>query len=319
MQNSNWRELILTWGTFLAFCLLFVVFALGIPGFASWGNAENIFKQTAVLLLMSFGLLLPMIAGEIDISFGGSIGMAGALFASLVVTGHPAWGAAVALVVCAIFGFVNGVFIAVFRMPSFLVTLATMFVGMGAERLYTHGFNIWVKDLKLLAIFNGHIIGVPNSVILIVASFALLWLWVTRTRSGIYVRAVGENIDAARETGINVVAIKILAFTLAGLFYGLGSILNTLRVSGSLAYSGQNLLLPTMAVCFIGATMFQSPKKNVPGNLVGAFFLTLITNGLTLLGVKYYFVPFSHGLLLLTAVIVANLGKSGLKIEQVKF
>lgn len=319
MQRNNWREFILTWGTFLAFCLLLVTFALGIPGFASSGNVENIFKQTAVLLLMSFGLLLPMIAGEMDLSFGGSIGMAGALFASLAMNGHPAQGAMVAMVVCVGFGLVNGLFIAVFRMHSFLVTLATMFVGMGAERLYTHGFNIWVKDLNLLAVFNGHFAGVPNSIILIVASFTLLWLWVTQTRSGIYMRAVGEKIEAARETGINVVTIKILAFTLAGLFYGLGSILNVLRVSGSLAYSGQNLLLPTMAVCFIGATMFQAPKKNVPGNLVGAFFLTLITNGLTILGVKYYFVPFSHGLLLLTAVIVANLGKSGLKIEQVKF
>jgi len=309
MRNSNWREFILTWGTFFAFCLLFLVFSLGIPAFASWSNAENIFKQTAVLLLMSFGLLLPMIAGEIDISFGGSIGMAGALFASLAINGQPLWGAVVAILVCIIFGIVNGVFIAVLRMHSFLVTLATMFIGMGAERVYTHGFNVWVKDLKLLAIFNGHIIGLPNSVVFILASFTLLWLWVTQTRSGIYMRAVGENIEASRETGINVVAIKILSFTLAGLFYGLGSILNVLRVSGSLAYSGQNLLLPTMAVCFIGATMFLAPKKNVPGNLVGAFFLTLITNGLTIFGAEYYFIPISHGLLLLTAVVVANLGK----------
>jgi len=320
MLKHRLRVFFITWGTFIIFCLMILVFSLAIPGFPTWMNAENIIKQTAVFLLIAFGVLLSMIVGEIDLSYGGTIGIAGAFFAKIATDkGSPLLGMAVAVAITIGFGALNGLLIARFRLPSFLVSLALMFVGMGGERLYTHGLNIWVKDLSLLKIFNGKIAGIPHSAILIIGVFSPLWFVLTQTKLGLHFRAVGENVDAAREAGINVAMVKFIAFTLAGLLYGIGTIFDVLRVSGSLYRSGQALLLPAMTACFIGATMFMVSKKNVVGTLVGAFFLTLVMNGLTILGAKYYFVPFTQGLILIAAIIIANSGRKGIKIQQIKF
>lgn len=319
-KKGKLGNILANYGTVFAFILAIVIFAFSSENFLTFSNFQNIMLQTTSLGVCAFGLTLIMIMGEIDLSYAGITGMIGAVMLKMIIAGYSP--VMVVLVSLAI-GMVSGLFIAIlvvgFGMSSFMVTLAAWFIYMGLERYIGHGVTHWIYkyDPRVLQIVQGHAGQVPIPIIIMLGLFCLCWFYQARTRTGQYIRALGENIDAAREVGLKVKLLKGGAFVVAGLFFGLTGLLETLRIGGSMQYSGRFILIYALAAVFLGSAAFKAGKYNFPGTLLGALFFYTIMNGLTLNMVKFYYVPLVQGLFLIVAVAISTIKRG--KIEQVHF
>ncbi|MCD6450366.1 MAG: ABC transporter permease [Thermotogaceae bacterium] len=310
------RKRISTYSFLIVVGFIIMFFTFVNPRFLTWTNFCTIFKQNAILSIISLGITIVMITGEIDFSYGGIVGLVGAIFAGMIEKNYTPISVVFLLLAVAVgFGVMNGFLVSYLRLPSFMVTVGTMFIAMGLERAYSSGLTCWIKNEHLLVIARGEFLGFPNlGWFSLITLLILVWL-IYFTRPGSHFRSIGGNEKAAREVGISVTFYKLLAFMLAGFLYGIAGILEPLRVSGAIAYAGQTYLLPALTSVFLGTTMFYLGQYNIPGTFVGAFIMTMLMNGLTLAGLPFYLTPLFQGILLVIAVAIA----SDRKIKQVKF
>ena len=314
------NKIVANYGTVFAFILAIVIFSFSSENFFTLSNFQNIMLQTTSLGVCALGLTLIMIMGEIDLSYAGIIGMVGAVMLKMIMAGYPP--VSVVLVSLGI-GMVSGLLIAIlvvgFGMSSFMVTLVAWFIYMGLERFIGHGVTHWIYkyDPRLLGIVQGHAGPIPIPIIIMLGLFLLCWFYQSSTRTGQYIRALGENIDAAREVGLKIKLLKGGTFVVAGVLFALAGLLETLRIGGSMQYSGRFILIYALAAVFLGSAAFRAGKFNFPGTLLGALFFYTIMNGLTLNMVKFYYVPLVQGLFLIIAVAISSIKRG--EIEQVKF
>lgn len=317
-QPITSKEIINNYGATFAFIVAIIVFSIISKGFFSGQNLQNILVQSTSLGICAFGLTFVLITGEIDLSYGGVIGLVGAVLAGMLKDGHSL--GLVSLVCLAIglgTGLLNAILIVGLNLPSFLASVGVMFLCMGAERVYNQGITTWIKDPQVLSIVQAHIGPVPAPVLYLFALFAICWFLQTQTRTGQYIRAFGENISAVKEVGIRANLLKSLVFVVAGVLFAFAGYMETLRIGGAVMYAGKQLLLFVLAACFLGTATFKAGKANFPGTLIGAFFLYTLMSGFTGLGMKFYLVPVAQGLILIIAVAISSVRRG--KIEQVQF
>jgi len=312
------KDIINNYGATFAFIVAIVFFSITSRGFFSGLNLQNILVQSTSLGICAFGLTFVLITGEIDLSYGGVIGLVGAVLAGMLKGGHSI--GLVTLVCLAIglgTGLLNAILIVGLNLPSFLASVAVMFICMGAERVYNQGVTTWIRDPGVLSIVQTNIGPVPLPVLYLFALFAICWFLQTQTRAGQYVRALGENISAVKEVGIREKLLKSTVFVVAGLIFAFAGYIEILRIGGAVMYAGNHLLLSVLAACFLGTATFKAGKANFPGTLIGAFFLYTLLSGFTALGMKFYLVPFAQGLILIISVAISSARRG--KIEQVQF
>jgi len=317
-EPATLRQIINNYGTTFAFILAIVVFSIISKGFFSLENAQNILVQSTSLGICAFGLTLVLIAGEIDLSYGGLIGLVGAVLAGMLKQGYSPL--VVSLVILAIgltTGLLNAILIVGLKLPSFLATVAVMFVCMGTERVYNLGITTWITDQQVLSIVQAYIGPVPAPAIYLFGVFVICYFLQTQTRTGQYVRALGENIDAVKEVGIRANLTKAAVFVVAAVLFTFAAYIETLRNGGATMFAGRQILLYVLAASFLGMATFKAGKANFPGTLIGALFLYTITSGLAGLGIKYYLVPVVQGIILIIAVAISSARRG--KIEQIQF
>lgn len=319
-KTHGLNKIVANYGTVFAFILAIVIFSFSSENFFTLSNFQNIMLQTTSLGVCALGLTLIMIMGEIDLSYAGIIGMVGAVMLKMIMAGYPP--VSVVLVSLGI-GMVSGLLIAIlvvgFGMSSFMVTLAAWFIYMGLERFIGHGVTHWIYkyDPRILEIVQGYAGPIPIPIIIMLGLFLLCWFYQSSTRTGQYTRALGENIDAAREVGLKIKLLKGGTFVVAGVLFALAGLLETLRIGGSMQYSGRFILIYALGAVFLGSAAFRAGKFNFPGTLLGALFFYTIMNGLTLNMVKFYYVPLVQGLFLIIAVAISTIKRR--EIEQVQF
>lgn len=319
-KTDSWNRLIANYGLLLAFLAAVIVFSLWSENFLNWSNIQNILVQTTSLGVCAFGLTLIMMTGEIDLSYAGLTGMIGAVMLKMIMAGCSPYSVVLA---CLAIGMVSGLCIAIlvvgFGMSSFMVTLAAWFIYMGLERFIGHGVTHWIYkyDESILKIVQGHLGPLPVPIVIMLGLFLLCWLFQTRTRTGQYIIALGENIEAVKEVGLKAKLLKGGTFVAGGLIFGLTGLIETLRIGGSMVYSGRFLLIYALGAVFLGSAAFKAGKYNFPGTLLGALFFYTIINGLTLNAVKFYYIPLVQGIFLILAVAITTVKRG--KIEQVQF
>jgi len=306
------------YGAIFAFIVAVIVFSITARGFFSVRNLENILVQSTSLGICAFGLTFVLMAGEIDLSYGGLIGLVGAVLAGMLKDGHSI--AVVSLVCFAIglgAGLLNAILIVGLNLPSFLASVGVMFLCMGAERVYNQGITTWIKEPQILSFVQSHIGPLPAPVLYLFVLFVICWYLQTQTRTGQYIRALGENINAAKEVGTQTRVVKSLVFVVAGVLFAFAGYMEALRIGAAVMYAGKQLLLFVLAACFLGSVTFKAGKANFPGTLIGAFFLYTLLSGFTGLGMKFYLVPVAQGLTLIIAVAISSVRRG--EIEQVQF
>lgn len=290
---------------YVGFLLILAVFAVVLrdDGFLTASNLLNIVQQTAPVTIMAIGMVYVLTAGEIDLSVGSVVAVS-ALTAAVVMREHH-WllGAAAGLGAGAVIGLINGALVAYGRLPSFLVTLATMGLLAGVARWMTNLQSVPVTDATFTGLFgSGSLFGVPSLVIWTVLAVAIGHYVYRETRFGAHVLATGDNPRAARAAGIKVDRLRLKVLVLGSMCAALAGLLYLGRIQGARYTLGETDLLTVIAAVIVGGTRLNGGTGTVVGALVGSLLMGMLNNGLILMGLAVSEQMIVRGLIILAAV-----------------
>ncbi|MDE2738336.1 MAG: ABC transporter permease, partial [Paracoccaceae bacterium] len=242
---------------YFGFLGIFLFFAITLynDGFLTTRNLTNIVLQTAPATIMAIGLVFVLSSGEIDLSFG-SIVAVSALTTALVLQSAPLiMGIMAGLGAGLAIGFFNGILVAYLRLPSFLVTLATMGLFAGIARSMTNLRSIPVLNDTFTGIFgSGKLFSIPSLVIWTILAVLIGHIVYRHTRFGAHILAVGDNARAAQVSGISVARVRLYALTLCGGLAGLAGMLYAGRLQAAKYTLGESDLMTVIAAVIVGGT-----------------------------------------------------------------
>jgi simple sugar transport system permease protein len=310
-----------------------IYFSLNTSSFFTGANFKTLLPYFAPFAIIAAGEVFVMILGEIDLSIGAMYLFAPFLFYKLVSSGGlplvPS--VIIALIVCMAVGFVNGFFVAVVGISSFVTTLGMLFTFEGLSLIISHGTPVPTPGAtvhqtvqNVTHVVNGHTVVLPETVnhigsfakvfgggtysevIWAVVIVALLQVVLTFTRWGLYTVAIGSNKLGAAEAGVRVKLVMIRNFVLCSLLAGLVGIFEAVRATSVQPDpAGANeILFLAIAAAVIGGTLLAGGSGTVVGALIGALFLGILKDGLILQGVNANYLLFYTGLAIIIAMTV---------------
>jgi ribose transport system permease protein len=293
-----------------------LLFSLLSPFFLTLQNLLNIGRQIAVVSVVALGVTVVIISGEIDLSMGSVMAVTSVVIGAVLRDRGPsATPADVSLAVLAalgvglVFGLFNGLLTVKGELPSFIVTLGTLSIGSGLALSYQQGTPEPIfSDTFLRAFGEGKIAGgVPVLVVYPAVVFALLWFLLNATWFGIQTYATGGNREAARLAGVPVDRVKITALVLSGVLAAVAGVLGTARVRTALPELGLGIELDAIAAAVLGGTRLSGGHGTALGTLLGVMLIGMVSNGLTLLGVRSPVQLVIKGSIIIAAVLVDRL------------
>ena len=305
-------------GVVIGLVVVCVYLGLTNPYFLTWGNILNIFRAQSVIFILSIGMTFVILCGMLDLSVASATGAAAMMLGIAVKAG---WGWAPAALVGLsggiVLGFINGFLIGIVQISWFVTTLATLSIYASLILVVTNGSTIslfaYEKFKPIQNLANQDIGPIPIILIVIVALYLLAWVVLQRTSFGRAVYAVGSNPEAARLNGINVPLILMIVYTIAGLTYGLGAIQQTGRLTAAVPTTDPNQMLAVIAAVLIGGMSLRGGEGGLLGTFLGALFLSVIQNGLTLQGISAFWQGTVTGSILLLAAGLAVLRDNELR------
>lgn len=243
-----------TIGPSLAFVALFLAFSVLSPSFLTVENALNILRQSCNLLVVALAGTFVIVSGSIDISVGSVMSLTG-MTGALLISRYGDWSLPLALLFGVACGAANGFLFAYARLPSFLVTLGTLFVIQGVTNLASGGAALAVQpDSVFGRIFGGQIGLFPAAAFWALGLAALAAFVARRTKFGRYMYAIGAGENVARLSGVPVRRFKFYAFLVSGTLAGLAGVLLLFRLQGGDPNMGTPFLLPAIAAVVVGGT-----------------------------------------------------------------
>lgn len=306
------RRWLINEGTLLlALVLLSVVLAATAPNFTTTTNLLNILREAAFVGIIAWGMTMVIVSGEIDISVGSNVALTSALLGVLVAKHDVPIVAAIAivLVVGMFVGLAAGLIRAVLNVPSFIVTLALYLSLKGTALFITDAFPNTISGDGFNYIGAGFLYGVPVPALIMLALFAIFLFVSRRTIFGRSVYAVGGNAEAARLSGISVTTVRIVVFGMTGLLAAVVGVLLSARLSSGNPGIGNGLEFDVIAAVIIGGASLAGGEGTMFGTLLGVLFITVLSNGLVLLGVNPYVQDIASGAIVLVAVLLSSFRK----------
>ncbi|MFV0430095.1 MAG: ABC transporter permease [Arachnia sp.] len=294
-------------GLVVAIIVMYVILSLTATGFTSTANQMGLLRDAAMIGVVATGMTLVIIAGEIDVSIGPAVAFASVLFAKALTQWNLPMVLAilVTLVLGAGWGAVVGVLRAKAGVPSFIGTLG-LWNMLGGLALFTTAalpVPIPISD-PAVELMSGTIVGIPTPAWVMILGFAIFGFIATRTAYGRSVYAVGGNAPAAALAGINVVRVRITIFITTGVLSAVSGILLAARLGSGNGGAAQGLEFDIIAAVVVGGTAMMGGRGSMLGTFLGVIFITLLGNGLVLLGVNSFLQQVVSGAIIVLAVLV---------------
>ena len=297
-----------TMQTILAFAsliLLILIFSVASPNFFRTNNLVGILLATAVNGILAVGITFIIVTGGIDLSIG-TVMTFGSVIAGVVVT---MWqlpiplGVLAGIAAGALCGFVNGVSIAKLKVPPFIATLGMMMITKGLNLIFSGTKPVYFVDTPVFGLIASQpVLGIPMGVIIFFVSALVASFILSKTLLGRYTFAIGSNEEAARLSGINTDAWKIAVYSLGGAFAGIAGIVMASRLQSAQPALGAGYELDAIAAAVIGGTSLSGGEGTILGTVIGAFIITVLTNGLRILSVPQEWQMVVTGLIVIGAV-----------------
>ncbi|HUG61742.1 MAG TPA: ABC transporter permease [Methylomirabilota bacterium] len=294
-----------------------VAFSLFVPRFFQFGIFANILEQSTFVGVMSIGLAIVIIAGHLDLSVESTAALSamatGILFASqgigLGITFTPSWlilpiSLAIAMIVGAVIGLINGFFVVRLGLAAFIVTLASFIWVRGLVVAISGGRSAQSLDPGIRVIGIETLFGVPLLAWMAVACFAVFSFILAKTPFGRHVMMVGGNQTATFRAGIKVDRILMTSFIVAGLLAGVAGWLLAIRTSGATANLGTGMLFNAFAAVVIGGVSLKGGIGRLPGVYAGVLLLYSIHTAINLMGLPPHYTQMILGGLVLAAVLL---------------
>ncbi|MEM9106859.1 MAG: ABC transporter permease [Pseudomonadota bacterium] len=293
---------------YLGFLAIFLFFAVTLSddGFLTTRNLSNIVLQTTPATIMAIGFVFVLSAGEIDLSFG-SIVAVSALAGAVVMQDYPmVVGIAAGLGAGLAIGFFNGIMVAYLKLPSFLVTLATLGLFAGLARSMTDLRSIPVINDAFTGFFgSGSLFGIPSLILWTIGAAMVGHIIYRESRFGAHVIATGDNAAAAQVSGIKVPRIRLAVMMISGGCAGLAGLLYAGRLQAARYTLGESDLMTVIAAVIVGGTALNGGKGSIIGALVGSLLMGMLNNGLILMGLSVSDQMIVRGVIILLAVAIS--------------
>jgi ribose transport system permease protein len=300
-------------GLLLAWGLVVLLFgALEPDTFLTSANFQTIFGSQAVLVVLTLGLLVPLTAGEYDLSVASVLTLSAMVVAVLDVQhGWPVgWAVTAAVLAAALAGLVNGALVVLLDAESLVVTLGT--------GTFISGLVLWISDSNTIGgissglvdpVTSWELLGIPLAFYYGLVLCALVWYVMELTASGRRLLFVGEAREVARLSGVRVARVRIGALVASATISGLAGVMYAGTIGAADPSSGASFLLPAFAAAFLGATSIVPGRFNPWGAVIAVYFLVTGVTGLQLVGAESFVQQLFYGGALIVAVSISRLGR----------
>ncbi len=323
-QTSNKKkfkpfDFITKWGTILTIIILIIVFTLG-----NWDSATNsslfltssniitILRSISITSIIAIGLTYALAVDGMDLSIGACANFADTFIMTMFVWYNLSIGTSIilTLLVCLIVAVINSILIVKLKIPDMVAALSVMFMFQGVSLTYSKGGAITERMMRpdgtqapgLVPEAFRALGAEPWLIIIMLCVVVFAHFFLTYTKHGRYMYAVGGNPEAAKLSGISVSKYKVLAYFLSAAFAALGGICLAARVGTAQVSAGDAYLMPSVAAAYIGFSVLGAGKANAFGTLIGAVLVGILENGLIMMTVPYYAMNIIKGAVLAIAL-----------------
>jgi ribose transport system permease protein len=287
--------------------VVFVALSFASPFFLKSNNLLNLLDQSVVTGIVSVGMTFVILTGGIDLSVGSVLGFTAVLMGlTMPRYGIPA-GIAVAVLSGAGIGLFSGFLIARFGLASFVVTLGVMAIGRSLAYICSGQNSISDIPPQINDLVYTPILGVPSNVATLLVLYVLAFLYLSFTKGGRTIYAIGSNREAARTAGLSVLAYSILPYVVSGVLSAVAGVLLSAQILSIDPLAGTALELDAIAAVVIGGASLAGGRGSIIGTLIGVLIMVMIRNGLNLLGVSPFWQGSAIGGIIIAAVLVERL------------
>ena len=301
----------------LALGLLLLFNNLFTPGFFHvevreghlYGSLIDILNQGAKVMLVSLGMTLVIATGGVDLSVGAVMALAGGFAARLLVVDHAGFSGAFfgALAIALVAGAWNGALVAYVGIQPIIATLILMVAGRGIAQLVTDGQIINFTNARMVYLGNGHFLGLPFTLTVVLLMLAATWLLTRRTALGLFIEAVGDNPTASRYAGVNARLVTFLAYLFTGLCSGLAGLVAASNIKGADAnHAGLYLELDAILAVVVGGTALTGGRFYLVGSLVGALLIQTLTTTMYARNVSPDIAPMPKALVIIAVCLLQS-------------
>jgi ribose/xylose/arabinose/galactoside ABC-type transport system permease subunit len=312
LSVNTTQNLIIT-GIFILIC---AALSLIVPKFLTLRNIRYLFIQVAYVVISCSATTLVILSGNLDLSIGGLAAMGGVLYAILARAGIATFeAAALAVLISGTFvGFVNGTFVSRFKMPSFIVTIATMYIARGIAYIGAGGAVITADlpgDFQKIGLFS---IGPINAPLFYSILVFLIFLFIqTRTVFAKKTYAIGSNLVTATLSGINVNSVVTTLFVLSGTLAAFNGVFQTSSFGIADCKIFKGLEFDVIIACVLGGTDINGGRGTIFGTLIGALIIGVLSNAMNLMGLAIYHQDVVRGIVLVGAILMHRLISSRIR------
>lgn len=321
--HSTLRQNAIRYGFIVLLLAMVGYFSFAADGFFSPQSAVFILQSVSITGILALGVTATLVVGGFDLSIGSvaTTSLMASAYVMVVLGGDAMTATLVCIFIGVLVGLINGILIVYMRVPDLLATLGMMFLLLGLQRIPTEGRSVATG----MALPDGSIADgtfspaflalgrhrfdfilpnlVPVSVVILLVLAVVIWFFLEYTRFGRMMYAVGSNERAAQLAGAPVKGYKIAAYVISGVFASIGGILLAARLGRGDIASGNNLLLDSVAAALIGFAVLGAAKPNAFGTAIGALFVGILLQGLTMMNAPYYTQDFVKGAVLVVALV----------------
>lgn len=300
-------------GIIFVLLILCVILSIASPVFLTTDNLISVLRQVSNNVFLALGMTLIMILGGIDLSVGAIVAVSGTLTVGFIVNN----GMSIPLaILCGVLigvglGFFNGLIISQFKLPAFIVTLATMNIAQGIAYIYSGGRSARITNESFTLLGTGKLFGfLPLPVLYMVVLTIIFIVLLNKTRFGTNIYAIGGNREAARLSGVSIKKVEIAVYTLAGLLAALAGVVLAARMYSGQPSVGSGYEMDAIAACVLGGVSMAGGRGRISGTIFGVLIIGVVSNGLNLMGVSSFWQLLVKGLIILIAVLIdAQKGK----------
>jgi fructose transport system permease protein len=305
-----------TLGPFLALLAACAFFASQSDRFLTGGNLSLILQQVMVVGVIAIGQTLVILTAGIDLSCGMVMALGGIVMTKFATELGlpPALAVLCGIGVTTLFGLANGLLVTRIKLPPFIVTLGTLNIAFAITQLYSNSQTVTDLPPLMTALGNTFSLGgteVAYGTVLMLVLYAFAWFVLRETAAGRHVYAVGNNAEATRLVGIPTQRVLLMVYVIAGVFYGIASLLSVARTGVGDPNAGQTENLDAITAVVLGGTSLFGGRGIILGSLVGALIVGVFRNGLTLMGVSSIYQVLVTGILVILAVATDQLSRKG--------
>lgn len=317
----NPSDILQKYAVIVVWIILFIVYSVLMPEtFCTWMNVRTILGSQAVLVICAMAILVPIIAGDYDMSVAANLTLVNIVVAKLnVEMGIPIFLAAlIGLLLGTAIGVINGLIVTKFNIDPFIVTMGTQTLIGGCCLMISQTTITGVSQVIKDVVYVKRIAGISPSFFYAVIICAFLAYFFEKTAAGKRILIVGRSRQVAQLSGINVSKTRFLCFVASGAISAFGGIIYTGVLGGGNPTAGLAYLMPAFAAVFLGSTCLKPGRFNAVGTVIAVYFLTTGTNGLTLQGAQSYITNIFYGAALIIAVVFSVVAKKNREKEEIK-